>query len=112
MRRSAGSAFPSADAVGAAAPGGVTGPSTDGRSRRTSGVGDRYKWVALSNTTLGSLMAMIDISIMLIALPDIFRGIHINPLRTYSGHLSAPSATWEFAARIVGNSDRRSLSVL
>ncbi len=31
---------------------------------------------------------------------------------TYSGHLSAPSATWEFAARIVGNSDRRSLSVL
>jgi len=41
---------------------------------------DRYKWVALSNTTLGSLMAMIDISIMLIALPDIFRGIHIDPL--------------------------------
>ncbi len=41
---------------------------------------DRYKWVALSNTTLGSLMSMIDITIMLIALPDIFRGIHINPL--------------------------------
>jgi len=41
---------------------------------------DHYKWVALSNTTLGSLMAMIDISIMLIALPDIFRGIHIDPL--------------------------------
>jgi len=41
---------------------------------------DRYKWVVLSNTTLGSLMAMIDTSIMLIALPDIFRGIHINPL--------------------------------
>ncbi len=41
---------------------------------------DRYKWVALSNTTLGSLMAMIDITIMLIALPDIFRGIHIDPL--------------------------------
>jgi len=31
---------------------------------------------------------------------------------TYSGHLSAPSAIWEFAARIVGNSDRRLLSVL
>jgi MFS family permease len=34
----------------------------------------------LSNTTLGVLMASIDISIMLIALPDIFRGIGINPL--------------------------------
>jgi MFS family permease len=41
---------------------------------------DRYKWVVLSNTTLGVLMATIDISIMLIALPDIFRGIHIDPL--------------------------------
>jgi MFS family permease len=41
---------------------------------------DRYKWVALSNTTLGVLMATIDLSIMLIALPDIFRGIGINPL--------------------------------
>ena len=41
---------------------------------------DRYKWVALSNTTLGSLMSMIDVTIMLIALPDIFRGIHIDPL--------------------------------
>jgi len=44
-------------------------------------VGDeRYKWVVLSNTTLGVLMATIDLSIMLIALPDIFRGIDINPL--------------------------------
>jgi MFS family permease len=42
--------------------------------------GDRYKWVALSNTTLGVLMATIDSSIMLIALPDVFRGIKINPL--------------------------------
>jgi MFS family permease len=41
---------------------------------------DRYKWVVLSNTTLGVLMATIDISIMLIALPDVFRGIHIDPL--------------------------------
>jgi MFS family permease len=36
--------------------------------------------VVLTNTTLGVLMATIDISIMLIALPDIFRGIHIDPL--------------------------------
>ena len=41
---------------------------------------DRYKWVALSNTTIGMLMATINSSIVLIALPDIFRGIHLNPL--------------------------------
>ncbi|MES1246284.1 MAG: MFS transporter [Actinomycetota bacterium] len=39
-----------------------------------------YKWIALSNTTLGMLMATINSSILLIALPDIFRGIHIDPL--------------------------------
>jgi MFS family permease len=39
-----------------------------------------YKWVALSNTTLGMLLATINASILLIALPDIFRGIHIDPL--------------------------------
>jgi MFS family permease len=39
-----------------------------------------YKWVALSNTTLGMLIATINASILLIALPDIFRGIRINPL--------------------------------
>jgi len=39
-----------------------------------------YKWVALTNTTLGVLMATINASILLIALPDIFRGIRINPL--------------------------------
>ena len=41
---------------------------------------DHYKWVVLSNTTLGVLMATIDLSIILIALPDIFRGIGIDPL--------------------------------
>src|ERR1700722_10188742 len=44
-------------------------------------VGSRYKWIALSNTTLGVLMATINSSIMLIALPNIFRGIGINPLQ-------------------------------
>ena len=39
-----------------------------------------YKWVALSNTTLGMLIATINASILLIALPDIFRGIDIDPL--------------------------------
>src|SRR3954470_7982618 len=39
-----------------------------------------YKWIALSNTTLGMLIATINASILLIALPDIFRGIGIDPL--------------------------------
>jgi len=43
-------------------------------------VGPHYKWIALSNTTLGVLMATINQSIVLIALPDIFRGIGLNPL--------------------------------
>jgi MFS family permease len=41
---------------------------------------DHYKWIALSNTTLGILMAVINQSIVIIALPAIFRGIHLNPL--------------------------------
>ncbi|MFF5080532.1 MFS transporter [Actinoplanes sp. NPDC000266] len=40
----------------------------------------RYKWVALSNTTLGTLLATINSSIVLISLPAIFKGIDINPL--------------------------------
>ncbi|RDG36627.1 MFS transporter [Streptomyces corynorhini] len=40
----------------------------------------RYKWIALSNTTLGVLIATINLSIILIALPDIFRGIGVDPL--------------------------------
>ncbi len=40
----------------------------------------RYKWVALSNTTLGALLASINSSIVLISLPAIFRGIGLNPL--------------------------------
>src|SRR5476649_2836458 len=39
-----------------------------------------YKWIVLSNTTLGVLIATINSSILLIALPDIFRGLDINPL--------------------------------
>ena len=48
------------------------------RVRRPAG--PNYKWVALTNTTLGVLMASIDASIVLISLPAIFNGIHINPL--------------------------------
>ena len=42
--------------------------------------GDHYRWVALSNTTLGMLVATINGSIILISLPAIFRGLGINPL--------------------------------
>jgi MFS family permease len=42
---------------------------------------DSYKWIALSNTTLGVLLATLDASITLIAMPDIFRGIHLDPLQ-------------------------------
>jgi MFS family permease len=46
---------------------------TDARS-------DRYKWIALSNTTLSMTMATIDGSIVIVSMPAIFRGIHLNPL--------------------------------
>ena len=44
------------------------------------GPGGRYKWVALSNTTLSMTMATIDASIVIISLPAIFRGIGLDPL--------------------------------
>jgi MFS family permease len=43
-------------------------------------VNDRYKWIALSNVTLAVLLATLDASITIIAMPDIFRGIHLDPL--------------------------------
>lgn len=42
--------------------------------------GKNYKWIALSNTTLGMLMAALNTSSIIIALPVIFRGIKLNPL--------------------------------
>src|ERR1700689_3165681 len=50
------------------------GPNLD------AAISPNYKWVALFISTLGMLMATIDGSITLIALPDIFRGINLNPL--------------------------------
>jgi MFS family permease len=41
---------------------------------------DRYKWIALLNATLAVLLATLDGSITIIAMPDIFRGIHLDPL--------------------------------
>jgi MFS family permease len=42
--------------------------------------GDNYRWVALANTTAAIFMAALDGSIVIIALPAIFRGIHLDPL--------------------------------
>jgi MFS family permease len=53
------------------------GAERDSGGRLKSG---SYKWVALSNTTLSMTMATIDASIVIIAMPAIFRGIHLNPL--------------------------------
>ena len=54
----------------------------DGRPARglTAATGDRYKWVALANTTAAVFMSQLDGSIVIIALPAIFRGIHLDPL--------------------------------
>ena len=42
------------------------------------------KWIALSNTTIGQLMATINTSIIIVALPAIFDGIHLNPMSPQS----------------------------
>jgi MFS family permease len=53
------------------------GPSPQAEIERSA----NYKWVALSNTTLAVLLATLDGSITIIAMPDIFRGIKLNPLQ-------------------------------
>jgi MFS family permease len=54
------------------------------RAPRTPWVGvnhPHHKWIVLSNTTLGTLVATINASIVLISLPAIFNGIHLDPLQ-------------------------------
>ena len=59
----------------------VAGSDVAGTPARAGrALGPHYKWIALSNTTLGMLMATINQSIVLIALPDVFHGIGLNPL--------------------------------
>jgi len=50
------------------------------RGTRSDPRGENYKWIALSNCTLGVLLATLDASITLIAMPSIFRGIKLDPL--------------------------------
>ena len=60
---------------------GATGSGPAAHAKRGGKeLGPHYKWIALSNTTLGLLIVTINQSIVLIALPDIFRGINVNPL--------------------------------
>jgi MFS family permease len=44
------------------------------------GTDDGYKWVALANTTAAVFMSQLDGSIVIISLPAIFRGVHLDPL--------------------------------
>ncbi|SMD31291.1 MFS transporter [Picrophilus oshimae] len=55
------------------------------------------KWVALSNTTIGQLMATINTSIIVVALPPIFRGIHLNPL----AHGTFPYLLWSIISYMI-----------
>jgi MFS family permease len=60
-------------------------PAVGHEQATASGAGARgvhYKWIALSNTTLGILMVTINQSILLISLPALFRGINLNPLQS------------------------------
>jgi MFS family permease len=56
------------------------GPATRPEGSKGRLRGAHYKWVALSNTTLGMLAATVNASIVIISLPAIFRGIALNPL--------------------------------
>ncbi len=66
--------FPGVEAAGG------SGRGVSGSGATLTPVNPRYKWVALSNITLGTLMVFINQSIVLIALPAIFNGIHLDPL--------------------------------
>jgi MFS family permease len=59
----------------------TTRPAPPRPTKPPGPVPDSYKWVVLFISTLGMLMASIDGSIVLIALPDIFKGIGLNPLQ-------------------------------
>ena len=56
----------------------TTPPATAGRPKPPKP--DAYAWIALANTTAAIFMAALDGSIVIIALPAIFRGINLDPL--------------------------------
>jgi MFS family permease len=58
----------------------VTQSAPTAKTRRFDKDHPHYRWIALSNTTIGMLMATINSSIVIISLPAIFRGIKLDPL--------------------------------
>jgi MFS family permease len=56
------------------------GPRERPRRGSTRPPDDGYKWVAFANTTAAVFMSQLDGSIVLIAMPAIFRGIGLDPL--------------------------------
>jgi MFS family permease len=60
--------------------GNSTAGSAGSNGSGSDGADPRYRWIALSNTTLSMTMATIDASIVIIAMPAIFRGIKLDPL--------------------------------
>jgi MFS family permease len=64
--------------MGARTPTPPTAPATP--SKPSAPKPDRYAWVALANTTAAIFMAALDGSVVIIALPAIFRGINLDPL--------------------------------
>ena len=59
----------------------TTAPAPRGAAATDRTHPDRYKWTVLTNTTLGVFMAMMNTSVVIISLPAIFRGIHVDPLQ-------------------------------
>ena len=55
-------------------------PATATAPRPSAPKPDSYAWVALANTTAAIFMASLDGSVVIIALPAIFKGIHLDPL--------------------------------
>ncbi|MCL9760152.1 MFS transporter [Frankia sp. AiPa1] len=59
----------------------TTGPAAGaGKGTDSDEVSSSYRWVVLSNTTIGVLLSTVNSSIVIISLPAIFRGIHLDPL--------------------------------
>src|SRR6201996_9868680 len=68
----------------------------------------RGKWLALSNTTLGMLLVTVNSSIILIALPDIFRGVGLNPLTpSHTGYFLWLLMGYMVVTAVLGGSFRR-----
>ena len=60
---------------------GIRATSTEARAGRPKPPKpDSYAWIALANTTAAIFMASLDGSVVIIALPAIFRGINLDPL--------------------------------